>query len=250
MEAIREIGVIVRYEFLRSLRNGRTLGLLLLYGLGAALSGLVVVGFVSTGGVEAGPSLLSFFPRFVLFFMPLLVAVTGFDQLALELQQRSLRYVAMRAHRGAIVLGKALALALLILALTATIHLAAFTWAAFSSTALPLGAALADMLLFWLVAVVYALCYIGLTSLFSSLFRAPMAALVGTLTAIGGFWFVDVLGRLFQTFAPLAILSPSHYTDGLIGAPTSALVTSLAAYLLFAALFLALSWGVLRVRDL
>lgn len=250
MEPLREIGVILRCELVRSLRGGRTLGLLLLYVIGAALSSLVVVGFASTGAIEAGPALLAFFPRFALFFMPLLVAVVGFDQIAGELQHRSLRYVAMRAHRGSIVLGKALALAVVIFALTALVHLAMFAYAALTTPALERGDALAGMLLFWLSAVSYSLCYIGLSSLCSSLVRAPMAALIGTLTAIAGFWFVDVVGRFSRTLAPLALASPSHYTDGLLGAPLSELATSVVAYVAFTLIFLGLSWAVLRTRDL
>ncbi len=250
MEPLREIGVIIRCELVRSVRGGRTLGLLLLYAIGAAISSLVVVGFARAGAADAGPALISFFPRFAIFFMPPLVAVVGFDQLAGELQHRSLRYVAMRAHRGSIVVGKALALAIVIFALTALVHLAMFAYAAATSTELLIGSALGLMLLFWVAAVVYALCYIGLTSFCSSLVRAPMAALIGTLCAVAGFWLVDVVGNFSSTIAPLALLSPSHYTGGLVGAPLPDLLTSLAAYLTFALLFLGLSWAVLRTRDL
>ncbi|MFN7130828.1 MAG: ABC transporter permease [Myxococcales bacterium] len=242
---LRDVAIIFSTELGRSVRSGKTFALLALYGLAAALASLVVVGLTRTA-----PLLLPFFVRFALFFMPPLVAVMGFDQLAGELQHRSLRYVALRARRGAIVAGKALAQLALVMALTATVHLALFAWAVATSADFDAAAAVGEMLAFWGVALVYAFCFVGLTALASSLFRAPIVALIATLCAIFGFWFVDVLARFVEALAPVAKLSPSHYTAGLVGAPAAQLVTSLLAFVAFGAVFLGGAWLSLRLRDL
>src|SRR6201989_1667812 len=132
-----ETMAVARTELLRTLRNARVRVLLPLCGTSTALIGLVV-GLITRGlssqdpeaaaaasagilgflvGQEGGgfqglyelPPLVPVVFRITLFFVPLYVALLGYDQLSAEVATGSIRYLAVRARRGSIVAGKFLA---------------------------------------------------------------------------------------------------------------------------------------------
>ena len=142
MSPLPELLAITRTELLRNVRNARVLVLLLLFATSTALVGLVV-GLLTRGldaqGPEAAaaasagilgflvgddggafqrlselPLLVPIVFRVSLFFLPLFIALLGYDQLSAELSTGSVRYLAVRARRGSILGGKFVAQALVL----------------------------------------------------------------------------------------------------------------------------------------
>jgi ABC-type transport system involved in multi-copper enzyme maturation permease subunit len=278
---------VARTELLRTLRNARVLVLLLLFGTSTALIGLVVglvtrglsaqdpeaaaaasagiLGFL-VGGDGAAFQRLSELPllvpvvfRITLFFVPLYVALLGYDQLSAEVATGSIRYLAVRARRGSILAGKFLAQALVMGVLLALVLVGLFVAGAGLRPGIdPLayGAAAAR---FWVGGAALVFCYLALTALASALTSGPGSSLLLNVGALFGFWVLDGIGgraALMHRMGGAASwteairwLSPSAYASGVLGS-SSALLTSAAAYGAFGAAFLAAAFAVFRIRDL
>ena len=152
-------------------------------------------------------------------FLPFLILLTSFDQLASDLQARSLCYSTLRARRSEILLGKALAHTLLFMVLTAasSVVLLLIAGSAFASGSF--GASVPGMLRLWLLLIPFGLTYLGITSFSSVTARQPFPAL---LLAIG----IAALLRVFSWLGqvpqdhPLALLrslewlSPAMHEGG------------------------------------
>jgi len=287
MSPFRETLIIFTHETRRNLRSAKTLVLLILYALATTLSGVAFVtatrklqeGITSMSGGQALPAeqlnelkmsglsmifgkdetlirylaevplVVVFFFWFALLFLPLLTALMGFDQISGELQSRSLRFVSLRARRGSVLAGKVLAQVALLFGLTAIINLGIFAYAALSTEGFQVGVGLLSLLKFWLLGLVYASTYIGLSALCSTLFRVPIFSLLTTLCVLFSFWLVAILSR-FESLRFLGYAVPSHYESGLYSPEWAKLFSSLGAYGAFAAVFLSLAWLALRARDL
>lgn len=278
---------MTRTELLRILRNARVLVLLLLFGTSTALIGLVV-GLLTRGldaqGPEAAaaatshilgflvgedgaafqhlselPLLVPLVFRATLFFLPLFIALLGYDQLSGEVATGSVRFLAVRSRRGSILIGKFLGQALVMGALLALVLLGLFIAGAGLRPGLdPLRYAAAAGW-FWVGGAAFAVGYLALTSLSSALTSGPGSSLLLNVGALFGFWLLDAIGGraalVHRMGGPaswteaLRWLSPSAYASGVLGS-TSALLTSAAAYGTFGALFLAAAWAAFRARDL
>lgn len=287
MNPLQETWLVFAHEVRRALRSAKTLVLLILYGLASVMSGIVFVaatrkaqeGLSSLApGAAADPEamlkfkmgalsfffgkeeellrflaevpvIVLFFYKFALFFLPLLIALMGFDQISGELSTRSLRYVSLRARRGSLLAGKVLAQAAVLLGLTAVLNLAVFVYAAATTTPFNVGSGLLAMARFWLLALIYVSAYLGLTALCSALFRTPIVSLLTALCALFGFWLLAILGK-FESMSFLRWLTPSTYEPGLGSFDLTQALGSAGAFALFAALFLSLAWAALRWRDL
>ena len=287
MSPLLETLTVTRTELLRTLRNARVLVLLLLFGTSTALIGLVV-GLLTRGldaqGPEAAaaatsgilgflvgddgaafqrlselPLLVPLVFRATLFFLPLFIALLGYDQLSGEVATGSVRYLAVRSRRGSILTGKFLGQALVMGALLALVLLGLFLAGAGLRPGLdPLGYAAAAGW-FWVGGAAFAFGYLALTSLSSALTSGPGSSLLLNVGALFGFWLLDAIGGraalVHRMGGPaswteaLRWLSPSAYASGVLGS-TPALLTSAAAYGTFGALFLAAAWAVFRARDL
>lgn len=288
MGSLAETVVVFAHEVRRSLRSAKALVLLILYGLASALSGLVFVGATRkiqenlaaiTGGTPIPPEtmmemkmgglsvlfgkdpallqslaeiplIVIFFFKFAVFFLPVLIILMGFDQLSGELSSRSIRYVALRAHRGALIVGKVAAQAAVLFALTALVNVALFAYAAATTEGFALASGALAMARFWLLGLVYASAYLGLCSLCSSLFRTPVFSLLTSLCALFVFWLLALVARFQPDLSFLAYVVPSHYEEGLVHPKLLHALPSVGAYAAFAAVFLGLSWLRLRSRDL
>ncbi len=287
MSPILETLTVTRTELLRTLRNARVLVLLLLFGTCTALVGLVV-GLLTRSLDNQGPEMaaqasagilgflvgedgaalqhLSELPllvplvfRATLFFLPLFIALLGYDQLSGEVATGSVRYLAVRSRRGSILVGKFLAQALVMGALLALVLVGLFVAGAGLRPGLdPVGYAAAAGR-FWVGGLAFAFGYLTLTALSSALTSGPGSSLLLNVAALFGFWLLDVIGgkAAFEHRTggaaswteTLRWLSPSAYASGLLGS-SSALLTSAAAYGAFGAVFLAAAWAVFRARDL
>jgi ABC-2 type transport system permease protein len=261
--------------------------LLLLFGTSTALVGLLVglvtrglssqdpeaaaqasagiLGFL-VGGDGAAFERLSELPllvpvvfRITLFFVPLFIALLGYDQLSAEVSTGSIRYLAVRARRGSILAGKFLAQAVVMGVLLALVLVGLFVAGAGLRPGLDPVAYGAAAARFWVGGAALVSCYLALTSLASALTSGPGSSLLLNVGALIGFWLLDVVGgraALVRHMGgppswteALRWLSPSAYASGVLGS-SSALVTSAAAYGVFGAVFLAAAFAVFRVRDL
>jgi ABC-2 type transport system permease protein len=278
---------VARTELLRTLRNARVLVLLLLFGTSTALVGLLVglvtrglssqdpeaaaaasagiLGFL-VGGDSAAFERLSELPllvpvvfRITLFFVPLFIALLGYDQLSAEVSTGSIRYLAVRARRGSILAGKFLAQAVVMGVLLALVLVGLFAAGAGLRPGLDPVAYGSAAARFWVGGAALVSCYLALTTLASALTSGPGSSLLLNVGALIGFWLLDAVGGraalLHHMGGPpswteaLRWLSPSAYASGVLGS-SSALVTSAAAYGVFGAVFLGAAFAVFRVRDL
>ena len=287
MSPLLETLTVTRTELLRILRNARVLVLLLLFGTCTALIGLVVgllTRSLDTQGPEAAaaasagilgflvgedgaalqhlselPLLVPLVFRATLIFLPLFIALLGYDQLSGEVSTGSVRYLAVRSRRGSILIGKFLAQALVMGVLLALVLLGLFVAGAGLRPGLDLVGYAAAAGRFWMGGLAFAFGYLALTSLSSALTSGPGSSLLLNVGALFGFWLLDAIGgraALLHRMGGAASwteairwLSPSAYASGVLGS-SSALLTSAAAYATFGALFLAAAWLVFRARDL
>jgi len=286
MSPFSEPFIVFQPEMKRSLRSAKTLVLLVLYALATVISGLVFIAATRSlqdklnetlkgqelppealmqmklGGLSvifgkdeeqlkylaSMPLVVIFFAWFALFFLPLLTALIGFDQVSGELQTRSIRFVSLRARRGSLLAGKVLAQLALLLGLTAVMNLAIFGYAALSIQGFPVGPGFAAMARFWALTLVYATAYVGVATLCSCLFRTPIFSFLTAVAYLFVTWVLALLAHL-DRFKWVVYALPSHYEDGFFKADPLAVLGSVGALCGFAAAFLALSYLALRTRD-
>lgn len=191
--------------------------------------------------------------KITLFFLPAYVALMGFDQVSGEVGPRSIRYLTVRARRSSILLGKFLSQASLLVALVLLIDLAVFIYARVINPDFGFADMGLALVKFWLAAIVFSLAYVALTTLCSSLFRAPAVSLVFNFIMLFVFWLMDTIGRAVSDTSAwrfLRYLSPSYYAGDLLHPKLTEFGASGAAYAAFALVFLLGAYGVLRARDL
>jgi ABC-type transport system involved in multi-copper enzyme maturation permease subunit len=191
--------------------------------------------------------------KVTLFFLPVYIAIMGFDQVSGEVGPRSIRYLTVRSRRSSLLLGKFLSQATVLLGLVLIIDLAIFIYAAFTTQDFTAGSFAINLLKFWLAAVVFSLAYLALTTFCSSIFRAPALSLIFNIFMLFGFWLVNLMGSFATEKSPMSYvryLTPSHYANNLLHPRLAEFAVSGAAYAVFALLFLGGALFVLRARDL
>ncbi len=224
MSPLAEIQLVAGRELRRSVRSAKGIVLGVLTLLGATVSALVCVRIEASeraaakalsneGFVEAKrqlfervtgddalaaymarvPTSLIVFLKITVWFLPLLVALLGFDTVSADLQHRSVRFWAVRVRRGSYFTGKLLGLwatvALIALALNVLADAVAV-----ARGYVTIGQAAGWGLKFWLVAVVIAGAWAGVATLISSCFRAPILALLTTFAAFFVLWLFGIGG--------------------------------------------------------
>jgi ABC-2 type transport system permease protein len=275
--------VIWSAECRRTVRSARVVALLGLYSMFSLLVLLVVGGITKAGadaaaGVQVAEEMRKGFLGFLvggdqammealaqvplvvlvvfkvtLFFLPVYIALMGFDQVSGEVGPRSIRYLTVRARRSSLLLGKFLSQATVLLGLVLIIDLAIFVYAAFTTPDFAPASLALNLLKFWLAAVVFSLAYLALTTFCSGLFRSPALSLIFNIFMLFGFWLVNTVGSFASEGNPLAYvryLSPSHYANNLLHPRLAEFAVSGAAYAAFAVVFLGAALFVLRARDL
>ena len=287
MSPLAELLAVTRTELLRNVRHARVLVLLLLFALSTALVGLVV-GLLTRGldaqGPEAAaaasagilgflvgedgaafqrlselPLLIPLVFRVGLFFLPLFIALLGYDQLSAETSTRSVRYLAVRARRVSILGGKFVAQALVLGALLAVVLAGLFVAGAGLRPGVEPLAYASAAARFWLGGMAFAFAYLSLTALSSAVTGGPGSSLLLNVAALFAFWLLDAMGGraavLHRMGGPeswiesLRWLSPSAYASGVLGS-SSALAASAIAYGAFGVAFLAVAWATFQRRDL
>jgi ABC-2 type transport system permease protein len=281
-----ELLAVTRTELLRTIRNARVLVLLLLFATCTALAGLML-GLLTRGLDAQGPEAAAAFSagilgfmvgddggafqrlselpllvplvfRMTLFFLPLFIALLGYDQLSAELSTGSVRYLAVRSRRGSILGGKFVAQALVMGVLLAVVLVGLFVAGAGLRSGLEPVPYAGALVRFWVGGTTFAFAYLALTALASAVTSSPGTSLLLNVGALFLFWLVDAVGGraalVHSMGGPaswtegLRWLSPSAYASGLLGS-SPALLISAAAYGAFGTAFLAVGWAVFRVRD-
>ena len=206
-----------------------------------ALRGSAIVPFVLWGSLR---------------FLPLLIILTSFDLIAADVSARTLAYSTMRTSRTEIVLGKALGHVTMVLVLSAAWGLAVLSIAAWLLEGVSFFETLPGLLYVLALLVPFGACYLGLTTLCSTLTRQPFVALVASVAIYFGVWIVRAFAVIPETdgwlalLRPLAWISPAMYQGGLWRGDLIAPLTSVGIHLLYAAVMLCTATAVLRRRAL
>lgn len=212
--------------------------------------------------LAAVPLVVLFVFKLTLFFLPLYIALMGFDQISAEIAQRSMRFLTVRARRSSVLTGKFLSQATILLALLTLVNLGIFGFARVTNSDFALRDAAITFGKFTLAAIVFSLAYVSLTSLCSTFFRSPAVSLIANIIALFGFWLLNTIGeraRLYNLYvtkddSPTALelvrlASPSNYSANLLNPSLRPLAESAGAYLAFTLLFMLLAHLSLRARD-
>jgi ABC-2 type transport system permease protein len=213
------------------------------------------------------PAVLLVVFKLGLLFLPAYIAVLGFDTVSAELQTRSLRYLSVRTSRTALALGKALALAAVVLLLVTVVHLGAFGYALYSVPDFSFGEALRTWPKFWGTTALVGVGMAAFTTLCSTASRSPALSLTLNFAALLGFWAIGTFGggarvmrmlqeQMTRQASPvtwqerIGLLAPSTWSSELLYPDVTRALTGALVLLLFAAASAAASVAVLRTRDL
>lgn len=239
---VREVGLTAQREIRRNLRSTKGIAMFVLFFLGGAVPSVLqvlLIRFATSAGLNNAPdeakrqlrekvlestygseviakylaecpTVLYFLLQGTLFFLPLLILLVGFDQIAGEIQHRSIRYSAGRGFRASLVTGKAIGVWAVIAVMIFVLHVTVWIVMLAQSDA-PAKTILSWGIRVWLFCVAYAGAYAGLTSLVSSLFRTPIVALfVGAGIGFGMLLTKLILG-IFPATENLTWAFPSKY---------------------------------------
>jgi len=196
------------------------------------------------------PLIILFFFWASRLFLPWLIALMTYDQIAGEIQHRSARYTLLRANRGALLGGKIGANMFLVVILTVVTNLILISIAAWKIPGFDLGASAYHLLRFWLLILPLGLAWVCLMALLSSLFRTPYLALLAGLGVILVTGLLNMLSTVWESIAPLRYAFPWHWASYLLSQETGDQLMGVAGLLGFALLFGASAYLVLKRRDL
>jgi ABC-type transport system involved in multi-copper enzyme maturation permease subunit len=143
------------------------------------------------------PEALSTFLDITVWLGPLLVALLGFDLVAGELQNKSVRYWAVRSRRSSYFAGKLLGLWALVGLVTLVLDLIV------NSVAVAKGVVTGHELLAWgprslLVAFLIAGAWAAIATFISSCFRQPIVALLTTFGTFFVLWVLHAVGAALR----------------------------------------------------
>lgn len=205
--------------------------------------------------------------KLTIVFLPLFIVLMGFDQISGEISTKSIRYLVVRVRRSSLVIGKYLTQATVLAMLTGICVLAMVAVSLVVDPEFTAGKAAVTFSKLWLVALVFSLAYLALTSMCSALFKQPAVSLVLNMIALFVIWFTGLVGDWFrlpgeaassmsiaslktESFVGyLRYLSVWHYSADLIHPSWQRFGAAGLAHLGFAMIFLGASYLVLRTRD-
>lgn len=206
--------------------------------------------------------------KLTLRFLPLFIALMGFDQVAGEVGPKSVRYLVVRVKRSSIILGKLLSQATLFgLLMSICVVLMVLV-----SKVLNPEFAAADVALWTfkllVSSLVLSVAYLALTALFSAVVKQGGISLVLNVIALFVIWFIALIGDAFRfpgeeaaantlavlksesALAYLRYASVWHFGDDLLHPHWSRFLTSALVHVGFALAFLGLAQLALKERDL
>lgn len=275
MPSAREVGVVAQRELLRNLRSTKGIAMFSLFFLGGLVPAVgrllfrkytadvpdevVKAGFETLllrqhGSEEiakylaGSPPTIYFLFEGTLMFLPLLVLLVGFDQIAGEVQHRTMRYSATRATRTSIVVGKALGIWGVVAIMISVLHLTVWALALFSKGG-DAGAIFSWGGRLLLFSIFCAGAYVGFASLMSSLFRTPIVVLFVGSGVGAAIWIVHKILGLFKSTEALTWIFPNRYEDLLYRPDPVKVLTGIGLFILWGAACVLLSSFVVARRD-
>ena len=303
MLSAREVGLVAQREILRNIRSTKGIAMFALFFLGGLVPAVVRLliskltddvpeeilrrGFekyLSTRYDDAvakhvvdAPSILYFLYEGTVMFLPLLVLLVGFDQIAGEVQHRTIRYSAGRATRPSIVAGKALGIWGVVAIMISVLHLTVWL-VTLAQGGTGAGAVFGWGIRFTLFSIVCAAAYVGFTSLMSSLFRTPTVSLFAGAGAGFALWLSYTLMRglvglaervdeaikagtpgaadawqppagLVKVIDSFTWLYPNRYERLLVSPDPLSLVTGLGLFVLWGSVCVAIASFIVSRRD-
>lgn len=202
-------------------------------------------------------------------FVPLFIALMGFDQLAGEVGPKSVRYLVVRARRSSIVLGKFLAQATIFALLLAVCTVLMVVVARILNADFSAGQVVLWTLKLIGSSLVLALAYLALTALCSALTRQSAVSLVLNVMGLFVIWFVAFVGEVSwrlpgEAAAPnsLAMLKSEsalaylryasvwHFGQDLLHPQWQRFLSAGVVHVGFALVFIGLALLAIRKRDL
>lgn len=291
---MREVGIVAQREILRNIRSTKGIAMFALFLLGGLVFSVLVstilqfllAGLARKAGMKeispelqrqlfdrylvetydgdaiprylgSAPAVLYFLFQGTLVFLPLLVLLVGFDQIAGEIQHRTIRYSAGRAGRASIVVGKALGVWGVISVMVLVLHLTVWTLVLVRG-----GGTVSQVVAwgprFWLFSVVCAAAYVGFSAIISSLFRTPIVALFVGAGAGAALWLgYKILYLISGSELSIAHLGragmwafPNNYEQLLVSPAMGTVLGGTALFLGWGALCVAAATGIVTRRDI
>ncbi len=206
--------------------------------------------------------------KLTLRFLPLFIALMGFDQLAGEVGPKSVRYLVVRVKRNSIILGKLLSqLTIFALLLSLCTLLMVFVARVLNADFATSQVALWTFKLI-ISSLVLSLAYLSLTALFSAITRQSGIALVLNIIALFVIWFIALVGGAFRFpgeeaalnslamlkseswIAYLRYASVWHFGDDLLHPSWSRALPAALVHVGYGLGFLGLAQLALKKRDL
>jgi len=202
------------------------------------------------------PSVIVALFKATLWLIPFMTLMIGFEQVCGDLQHRTFRYHAIRARRGSIIAGKAMAVWAVVSTLLLALH--AFVWFV---TLVRGDASIAQIAAWgpriWALSAVFTAAYAGLTILMSSLTRRPVISLFLGLILFSGLWVLDLavdFAKMVESsrFAWLEYVGyaiPDNYEAWLVTPKAPEMVGAIAILLAFGAGSTALAGWIVNRKD-
>lgn len=209
--------------------------------------------------IASAPSSLLLFLKITVWLAPLLVALVGFDGIAGELQNRTIRFWAVRSRRSSYFAGKLLGLWALIALVMLAIHVLA-DGVALTRGYVTIGQLATWGLRFWLVGVIIAGAWAAIATLVSASFRAPVIALMTTFAVFFALWLCGTIGFASRTMKALEngvtgpppwyeYLYPNAYDAMLLSPSAGKAVTAVVILLGFVVAAMVAGAALLQRRD-
>jgi ABC-type transport system involved in multi-copper enzyme maturation permease subunit len=195
------------------------------------------------------PPVIYFLFAGTLTFLPLFILPIGFDQIAGEIQNRTIRYSAGRGERASLVVGKALGVWGVIAAMVGILHVTVWVIALAQG-----GQSFVHILSwggrFYLFSVICAASYVGFISLMSSFFKTPIVALfVGAGTGFA-LWLAYKILSFFPSTQAIGWAFPNRYEQLVVSPDPLHVLGGLALFVAWGGLCVAGAAAIVARRDI
>ena len=199
--------------------------------------------------VSNAPPTLYFMMWGTIWLTPLVMAIIGFDGIAGELQNRTVRYWNVRTRRWSYYIGKVLGLWAVVSIFILMIH--ASVWC----VSIGFGIAPSSHILKWglrlyAVTIPIAAAWCGISTLVSSNFRVPILALLATCLVFFVLWMLKGVGVVLRdSMDALIYVYPNTYDEWLLSPKPQRVFSGVGALLGFLFLTTAVGSYIFQKRD-
>lgn len=196
--------------------------------------------------LSEAPEVLLAVLMLTIWLTPMMIALLGFDAVSADLQHKTVRYWTLRTRRASYFIGKWAGIFGTVSLITLTMH--AIIWGVcIARGEAPAATAFGWGLRFWLVTLPISAAWCGLAALVSSLFRAPVLALLVTLATFFALWVLWVIG--VQGVHAFSYAYPNFYDAFLLSPRMDRAMIGLGACLGMAALYVGAGSALFARRD-